>query len=47
MLEVGLFYLWLCNGMKEQLCNPLQGGSVHPHYLVNTALASCCYRVKG
>lgn len=47
MLEVGQFYLWLCNGMKEQLCSPLQGGSVYPHYLVNAPLASCCYGARG
>lgn len=46
-LEVGQFYLWLCNGMKEQLCSPLQGGSVYPHYLVNALLASCCYGARG
>lgn len=47
MLKVGQFYLWLCNGMKEQLCSPLQGGSVYPHYRVNAPLASCCYGARG
>lgn len=46
-LKVGQFYLWLCNGMKEQLCSPLQGGSVYPHYLINALLASCCPGARG
>lgn len=37
----------LCNGMKEQLCSPLQGGSVYPHYLVNAPLASRCCGARG
>lgn len=46
-LKEGQFYLWLCNGMKEQLCSPLQGGSVYPDYLINAPLASCCYGARS